>query len=117
MTDIIAPVSSVKAIGFPSTEPSQVLNHVSGVAARFTDLLLVALGLLALSGHIVDLCPGWFATCETGNVCWLLLLLLCWCWLLRYLPPPGLPAVGGFVSGLPASKTCRHMQRHHLLHH
>ena len=121
MTDIIAPVSSVKAIEFPSTELSQVLNRVSGVAARFTDLLLVALGLLALSGHIVDLCPGLphLQQVMTEVLCWLLLLLLCRCWLRRagVFLPLACPAVDGFVSKLPASRKCCHMQHPRLLHH
>ena len=44
-----------------------MLNRVSGVVAHFTDLLLVALGLLALSGHRVDLCPGLTWCLETSE--------------------------------------------------
>ena len=59
MTEIMAPVSRVKDIDVPSTEPSQVLKRVSGVDARLTDCFFCRafLFLLAFSGQVVDLCP------------------------------------------------------------
>ena len=58
MTEIMAPVSRVKDMDVPSTEPSQVLKWVSGVDARLTDCFFCRtfLFLLAFSGQAVDLC-------------------------------------------------------------